>query len=178
MRRSRRIAQPWSVVTVCAVVAAVAVATSAGSGAVQAQQQPPPAFRANVDLITIDLQITPAKDAAMRALAPGDFDISISGRKRPARSATLLHYDTGAVTRDAIPPAALGTDPACVFGFRRETDRTTAHYLVGVDAIDADRKEVKHVRAKVIDKAFAVQRYVWRSPIRRIALRPVGGKDR
>jgi hypothetical protein len=53
-----------------------------------ALQQPPP-FRAGVDLVTIDVQITPAAKAPFRDLAPADFDISINDRQRTATSATL-----------------------------------------------------------------------------------------
>lgn len=143
----------------------VLLAGSAGGSVVEARQNPPP-FRTGVDLITIDVQITPSRSATIRDFVPSDFEITISGRKRPAVSATRLHDDTGTVARE--PPRA-HTAPECVFGFHRKTDRTTVHYLVGVEASEADRKEVKQVGTKMVDAAFAVQWIVWRSPIRRLA---------
>ena len=124
-------------------------------------------------MVTIDVQVAPAKDAPLRDLTTADFDVGIAGRKRLAVSATLLHYDEGAVTRSPrIPPSEAGTSPACVFGFHRKTDRPTAHYLVGVERSDADEKEVKQVRVNMVDKVFAVQGYVWRSPVKRRASPP------
>jgi hypothetical protein len=132
------------------------------------QQPPPTVFQGGVDLVTIDVQITPAEKATgpMRVLTPADFEIAISGKKRAATTETILHDDTGPVLHSfPIPPP--GASPACGFGSFRKTDRPTAHYLVAVEATAADRKQVKDVKLKVVDKAFSVQQYVWRSPIRR-----------
>lgn len=144
-------------------VTAMVLATAAGGLVAKSQQVSPPPLRGGVDLVTIDVQITPALEAPLRDFQLSDFDVRIAGQKRPAVSATLLHYDAGAITRD--PPRA--ATPDCVFGFQRKSDRTTVHYLIGVDTTDADRKEVKQVDVKLVDAAYAVQRYVWRSPIRR-----------
>jgi hypothetical protein len=132
------------------------------------QQQPPTIFRGGVDLVTIDVQITPANEATgpMRALTPGDFELTISGKKRAATTITLLHDDAGPVLHP-FPLPTPGASPACGFGFFRKIDRPTAHYLVAVQATAADRQQVKDVKLKVIDKAFSVQQYAWRSPIRR-----------
>jgi hypothetical protein len=160
------------VVAVCVLVNTVA-ATSSDGRLVAGFQQPPAALRSGINLVTIDVQIAPVKDAPLRDLTAADFDIGIAGRKRLTASATLLHYDEGTVTRDPrIPPSDAGTSPACVFGFHRKTDRPTAHDLVGVERNDADRKEVKQVRVNMVDKAFAVQGYVWRSPVKRSASPP------
>jgi hypothetical protein len=50
------------------------------------RQQPPPAvFQGGVDLVTIDVQITPAEKATgpLRVLTPADFEITISGKSEP-----------------------------------------------------------------------------------------------
>ena len=167
MRVRKRSAGRWSIVVpACAFLTTLAAASPAGGHLVEAQQ--PPAFRAGVDLVTIDVQITPAKDAPIRELTAADFEISISGQKRPAASATRLHFDDGTVTRDPIASAL----PDCAFGFHRTTNRTTVHYVVGVEASDADRKDLDHLRVSMIDKAFVAQRYVWRSPVPRSAWPP------
>jgi hypothetical protein len=72
----------------------IAVMTSGGGRAADAQANPQ-TFKAGVDLIIIDVQISPSSDAAMRDFIVSDFDIRIAGRKRPAVSATRLHYDEG-----------------------------------------------------------------------------------
>jgi hypothetical protein len=114
--------------------------------------------------LTIDAQITAAKEAPMREFATGEFEVSISGRRRPVVSVTLLHYDEGAVVRD-VPREASST--TCFFGFHRNVDKASAHYLVAVERSGADQTEVKQVRIRMLDKAFAVQRFGWRSPIRK-----------
>jgi hypothetical protein len=168
MRQLERSARRWPVVPpACAFLITLAAASPAGGRLLEAQQSPP-AFRAGVDLVTIDVQVTPVKNAPMRKLTAADFDISISGRKRPVVSVTPLHDDTGTVTRNpSATGAGPGTFPDCVFGFQRKTNQPTAHYVVGVEATEADRKVVKQVRVKLVVKAFAIQRYVWRSPIPR-----------
>ncbi|HMC77040.1 MAG TPA: hypothetical protein VKH34_07895 [Vicinamibacterales bacterium] len=110
----------------------------------------------------IEVQVIPVKDAPFRELTTADFEISISGRRRPATSASFLHFDKGPVTRN--PETA--RLPDCAFGFQRTKDRATAHYLVGVDRIDADRKGVRQVRVKMVDKVFAVPLHMWRSALR------------
>jgi hypothetical protein len=122
-----------------------------------AAQQPTPTFHAGVELVTIDVQIAPTKDAPMRGMTAADFEIIISGRQRPAGSVTLLHFDEGKVARRS---------PECVFGFHRKNDPTTAHYLISVERTAADQKEVKQVKVTTVDKGFAVQSYAWRSPVR------------
>jgi len=131
--------------------------------------QAPPVLRAGVELVIIDVQVVPARGATLPELTASDFEISIAGRKRPAASVTRLHDDAGTIVRDSGVQGSSTSD--CVFGFRRSTDRTTAHYLVGVERIDSDRKEVKDVRVKLVGKTVAVQQYIWRSPVsRRVSL--------
>jgi hypothetical protein len=144
----------------------MAAMTPGAGRAADGQQAQPQAFNAGVDLIIIDVQISPSSDAAMRDFIVSDFDIRIAGRKRPAVSATRLHYDEGKVSRNPPRPDS-GTASACVFGFFRTTNRATAHYVLGVELIEADRKEVKDVVVRITDELFAAKHYIWRSPIRR-----------
>ena len=127
-------------------------------------QQQPPVLRGEVHLLTIEVQVTAATDAPMREFVTSDFEVSVSGRRRPVESVTLLHYDEGAVVRD-VPREANST--TCFFGFHRNVDKASAHYLVAVERSGADQIEVKQVRMRMADKAFAVQRWGWRSPIRK-----------
>jgi len=153
-------------------MAVSALLGSAANLALTAQQSPP-VLRASVDLVTIDVQVTPAKDAPLRQLAAADFEIRISGQKRAAASVTFLHRDEGTVSRN---PRSSGTPNAtpseCVFVFHRKVDRPTAHYVIAVERTDADRREVRDVNVQVTDKAFAVQTYSWRSPVRSNVLLP------
>jgi hypothetical protein len=152
--------------TVGVLVAAAGLLSSAGPLAVPGQQSPP-VLRASVDLVTIDVQVTPAKDAALRQFTAADFDIRISGLKRRPSSATFLHHDEGTVTRDpGLSSPQTARPAACVFGFHRKVDRPTAHYVLAVDRSEADKREVKDVKVQVVDKAFAVRTYQWRSPLR------------
>jgi hypothetical protein len=152
--------------TVAVLVAAAGLLSSAGPLAVTAQQSPP-VLRASVDLVTIDVQVTPAKDAPLRQFTAADFDIRISGQKRPAASATFLHFDEGTVIRNPGLSSPQTPKPGeCAFGFHRKVDRPTAHYVLAVDRSEADRRAVEDVQVVVVDKAFAVQTYVWRSPVR------------
>jgi hypothetical protein len=165
----RESARRWPSAVRARTFVLIVTVAAAGGHTEGASQQTPPVVRGQVELVTIDVQVSPAKDAAMRDLTMAEFDIRISGRKRPAASATLLHYDEGTVTRDSTARGA-DSSPECVFGFHRKVDRRTAHYLVGVGRTDADTQEVKDVRVGVVDQAFVVQRVVWRSPIRRSPL--------
>jgi hypothetical protein len=145
-------------------VSGIAVATAAAHVPQGVSQQAPPNFRGAVELLEIDAQVTPAKNAPLRTLAPKDFEVSIQGRSRAVVEATFLHYDDRAPLRS--PPPNIATD-ACVFGFHRRVDRVTAHYLVVVDRSSADRMEVKDVRVKPVDKAFTILSFAWRSPVRK-----------
>jgi hypothetical protein len=126
-------------------------------------------LRTGVDLVTIDVQVAAVKDAEKRELTAADFDITISGRRRKAASASFMHYDQGTVIRNPAAAGANGPSPECVFGFHRKEDRKTAHYLIGVDRTDADQARVKDVRVRIVDKSLAVLWYVWRSPIHQSA---------
>ena len=137
--------------------------------------QAPPGFRAEVDLITVDVQVTPVRDAPIREFAPSDFAIKIARHERPAVSATMLHHDEGTVI--SHPPRDTRSTPTCIFAFHRNKDVPTVHYLVGVETTDADRREVKDVTVSMVDRGFVVQWVAWRSPVRRTA-RPLGGRKR
>lgn len=132
--------------------------------------QAPPAFRTRTDLVTIDLQIAAVPKATLREFALSDFSIEISRRKRTPVSATMLHYDEGSVIRDLL--RAPGSGPSCVFGFHRKKDLRTVHYLLGVEATEGDRREVKQVEVALVDRVFEIQSVVWRTPVRRADRRP------
>jgi hypothetical protein len=122
------------------------------------------AFRTGVTLLTIDVQITPSNSAPLREFKATDFDVSISGRRRPVASAAFLHLDEGSVIRNP-PRLGSGADAGCIFGFHRKTDRPTAHYLLGIQPAETDR-EAREVRVKTADSAFSTQWSAWRVSIR------------
>ena len=161
----------WSIVVPACLFVTTVVAAGADVRVFGPSQQAPPVLRTGVDLVTIDVQVALAKGATLRELTAADFEISIGGRKRPASSVTRLHDDAGTIVRDRARGSE-GSTPECVFGFHRQADRTTVHYLVGVERIDSDRKDVKDVRVKAADKAIEVQQYLWRSPVPRRASLP------
>src|SRR5687767_8716185 len=81
-------------------------------------------FRARIVLLTIDVQVTPSKDAQLQELAPADFHVAIAGQDRPVTSAVLLHLDEASVMSNP-PRAGQGSNAECIFGFHRRVDRPT-----------------------------------------------------
>ena len=120
--------------------------------------------RAGADLVTIDLQIVPARGTSVPVLTADLFDVRIAGQKRTVVSAVFVHYDEGAVVR---PSSAQGIDPAalaaCVFRHLRTTDAVHAHYRLAIETREADRKNVSKVRVKVSDKTVSLRGWAWRS---------------
>jgi hypothetical protein len=138
--------------------------------AVASPQATPPAladqetFRTAVVLLTIDVQVTPSKDAPLRELTLADFQVTVSGRSRPVASAAFLHLDEESVVSNPPRPGqASGSD--CVFEFHRKLDRPTAHYRLGIQPVETDRG-AREVKVNITDPAFATQWLVWRLPIR------------
>jgi hypothetical protein len=150
------------------------VATAAGAspdGARRADaQQPPLTFRASVDMLLIDVQVVPAlpmqhsSPEVFRDLGPEDFEIRVSGRERPTVSLTLLHFDTGTVVPGPLSIRTHLSVPDCVFGFHRAADKTTAHYLIGVNARDTDRRNVRGVHVDIANHGFLAAWWGWRTP--------------
>ena len=150
-----------------AIVLVICASVSSLIGPGFAFQQAPGTYRASLELVTIDVQLTSKTGGPVRSMTPADFDIRISGRKRAPASATFLHHDEGTVTRENLLRA--GSRDECAFGFHRKVDRPTDHYLLTVDRTDADRQQVKDVKVTVIDKTIEVHTFAWRSPIRKVA---------
>ncbi len=150
----------------CGLLAAFAISMPGAIAAGQSGQQPP-SLRAETDLLTIDVQISPVHGAAIRPFGLQDFSVEVGGQKRTPVSVTMLHDDEGSVIRDLKNAPGIG--PSCVFGFHRKQDLKTVHYVIGVEGTEADRRKVPRVDVRVTDKAFEIQWQVWRSPIRRIA---------
>jgi hypothetical protein len=122
------------------------------------------ALRTGVVLLTIDVQVTPSKNARLRELTFADFEVTVSGRNRPVASAAFLHLDEASVAPNQPRPGQVSSSD-CVFGFRRKLDRPTAHYRLAVEPVDTDRG-AKELKVKTVDPAFAAQWLVWRLPIR------------
>jgi hypothetical protein len=163
VRTSALCARPsWQPLSSVAVVMSLAL----GGTLLGASLQQPPVLRAGVDLLTIDVQVSPAGSAPMRELTGADFKVRISGRLRPIASAAFLHYDDGPVMRS---PPRNGAPSTCVFGFNRRSDRATAHYVLAVERSAADQAEVKQVQIELLDKTAAIQWVAWRSPVRKAA---------
>ncbi len=53
-----------------------------------------PTFRTEVDLIAVDVQVIDKDGTPVRALAPGDFDVTIGGRRRRVVSADFIESTT------------------------------------------------------------------------------------
>jgi hypothetical protein len=147
------------------VSALIAVLASAGlTPGILATQDPASTFRAGADLVTIDVQIVPARGPSVPVLTADLFDVRIAGQQRTVVSAVFVHYDEGAVVR---PSSAQGIDPAalatCVFRHLRTAETVHAHYRLAIETRDADRKKVSKVRVTVSDKTVRVRGWAWRS---------------
>ncbi len=142
------------VVLGCTVLAPIALAA----------QEAAPTFRAGADLVTIDVQIVPARGTSLPVLTADLFDIRIAGQQRTVVSAVFVHYDEGAIVR---PSSAQGIDPAalaiCVFRQLRTADVVHAHYRLAIETREADRKKVSQVRVTVSDKTVSLRGWAWRS---------------
>ena len=146
------------------LLAISALVTTAHSGAAGLPSKEQETFRTDVVLLTIDVQVTPAKEAALRQFGPEDFEVTVSGRRRPVTSAVRLHLDESSVVPNPPRPGR-GSNIDCIFGFHRRTDRPTAHYLLGIQPDDAVRA-AKAVSVRTADPAFATEWSAWRLPIR------------
>jgi len=151
----------WCLAMAAVCSAAIQVAGVARGQAADGHQQSPAPLRAEVDLLTFDVQVAPRKDAPLRNFTAADFDLRIAGHPRTVVSATFLHLDEGPKARSPFDHR----DAGCVFGFRRQEERPTAHYLVAVEPTTADRAGVKNPETKLLDKAFAVHWVGYRTPI-------------
>jgi len=53
-----------------------------------------------------------------------------------------------------------------VFGFERVSNGINAHYLIGIEPSETDRKGLTKVRVGISDKNLDLRRWAWRSPIK------------
>jgi hypothetical protein len=130
------------------------------AGAVTAQEP----FRGGVVFLTIDVQVTASKEASLQELTAGDFEVVVSGRRRPVTSAARLHLDEGSILPNQPRPGR-GANTECIFDFHRRTDRPTAHYRLAIQPAGTDRS-AREVRVTVADSTFATEWLVWRLPVR------------
>jgi VWFA-related protein len=71
-------------------VAAVAVGGGVAASRLTAAPEQTPTFRAGVDLVAVDVQVVDKDGAPIPSLKPGDFDVSIAGKRRRVVSADYL----------------------------------------------------------------------------------------
>ena len=92
-------------------VALLALGMTASSGASAAAQEQPSAFRVAVDLVPVDVQVLDRQGHPVVDLTPGEFDVTINGRRRRVISAALVNdRSTRPVEKTSQPRRA---------GFRR-----------------------------------------------------------
>jgi VWFA-related protein len=87
--------------TVRAAALLVIVIVAAGSVMTPARAQQQPIFRAEVDLIAVDVQVVDRDGQPIIDLQPDRFDVTIDGRRRKVVSANLVQYS------QAAQPAAI-----------------------------------------------------------------------
>jgi hypothetical protein len=134
---------------------------SASGSAVLLTQEPPPAFRTGVDLVIIDVQVVAAQGKPVPGLTAAQFAVSIAGRTRRVVLAEFVHADEGPINRT---PRTTTRVAACVFGFERSANGTNAHYLLGVEPSESDKRGIRRPKIKVNHKDLTARRRSWRTP--------------
>lgn len=128
------------------LLAALALALACASGLLG--QQPPstplPTFRAGVDLVEVDVNVTDATGAPVSDLTAQDFEIFEDGQ--PQAIATLAYVDVGA--KD-VPRPALMAEPDVQINTRDE-GRT---YVIAFDEVPPDQT----LRARLFLRRFIEQ---------------------
>jgi VWFA-related protein len=95
-------------------VLALAVVPYRPLGAVPGPGEQAPTFRSSVDLIAVDAQVVDSSGTPIPALAPADFEVSISGKRRRVVSADFIRstdVDGTPFLPSEIRPAASNTPP-------------------------------------------------------------------
>jgi VWFA-related protein len=98
----------FPVLVLCAaLVAAEAVLVPVQAAAPRQQEQPQaPTFRSSVDLVAVDVQVVSDDGTPIADLGPGDFEVSISGKRRRVISADYVRSST--VDGRPFTPTATG----------------------------------------------------------------------
>jgi VWFA-related protein len=88
-----------------------------------------PTFRAAVDLIAVDVQVVDKDGTPIRALAPGDFDVTISGHRRRVVSADFIESTT-VDGRSLDRTAAVAPGPQATNQWLDRSDAARTYVLV------------------------------------------------
>jgi VWFA-related protein len=109
------------------LAAAVVVGLASWGLSAGAVQDQPPRIRSGVELVTVDVQVVDGRGRPVTDLGPGDFEVTIGGRRRPVVSAELVDYGTGERRERgaAVAPAA----PVDI----GEAERPRRMYVIAVD---------------------------------------------
>jgi hypothetical protein len=126
-------------------------------------QQPVAPLRAEIDLLTVDVQVVASRGQPLANLTAADFQISISKRARPVILVEFLHLDEGPIARGPGRKLDAGTSALCLFGFARSQAGANAHYRVGVESIADDARGIKQPTIRLRDKNLSLRRSAWRS---------------
>jgi hypothetical protein len=125
----------------------------------QAPQETQPAFRADVELFLIDVQLTADRGKTVPALEPSEFVVRI-GSRTPA----VVHAARLALSGTRPPQFRMWTWPA---------DQDVAVYELGVEADAADCRKVPKVKLARHEKWLRVRSWQW-SP--KAGCKPPGAK--
>jgi hypothetical protein len=120
-------------------------------------------LRAEIDLLTVDVQVVASRNQPVASLTADDFQISISKRARPVILVEFLHLDEGPITRGLGPRLDAGTSARCIFGFARSQAGANAHYRIGVESIADDARGIKQPKIRLRAKNLSLRRFAWRS---------------
>lgn len=120
-----------------AVIAAAAAAALPCALAAQTPQSTPPqtpTFRAGVELVRVDAQVTDRDGMPIDGLQPTDFDVSVSNQKRHVVSADLIRYSNTTTPIANLPSGPLAPG---------EVPEGARVFIVAVDLLSFDTADLR-----------------------------------
>ncbi len=146
------------------VPAVVLVALAAGTvGAARQSSTQPPAYRAGVDLVTVDVTVLTRDGDPIVTLGPDDFTVSVDGQPRRVVTMRLVRAASAAVPTQAPPPGTPPATPAAV-----PASEAARRFVLVVDRDHlpiGEGQQMLDAGARFIDKLPAADRVaVWTIP--------------
>ena len=121
------------------VVIAFGLLLLATAAARTQQQQPNPAFRAGVELVTVDVIVVDKAGVPIRGLTADDFTVTFDGKSRPVRAIDFLQYAEPPGVDETAPAVAGAAKPAPA----APADRGGRVFLIVFDDLSAKLLQAK-----------------------------------
>jgi VWFA-related protein len=113
----------------------------------QTQQLPRPTFETGVDVVLVDVHVVDKQGKPILDLQPADFEVQVSGKRRPISSMQLVDYG-GSMSRSATVPAtsAEPTPPRPRRMYVLAVDEHSLHVGNAVAAINAAQRFIDRLQ--------------------------------